>query len=262
LKNVRFLDGTINGILHRETILIVVVCVFSPEDTMNAHRLIVLSLGFLLCTALSNAQTNQPRVASYADTLDTYRLVVLSLSADGVSQTEMRQFASRLKAELGKVESLNVDTQPSEAQLAQYNDRFSPPCYSAECAVEAGEILGADLVATGTIVMIGETYVINLRLVSVDERRVVKRAVTRGKWTFEQIIGNVTPLVTAELIGLPQDKALMVESGVVFETEKTIDYDATMERIFTPRTIRNLVVGTLILYFVVSFLSSLDTLGG
>jgi hypothetical protein len=152
----------------------------------------------------------------------------LKVVGAGISAVEMSEFATRLRTELGAREQFSAVGLPTQVQLTQYREQSLQSCNTIECITAAGRILSADVVATGKVSRVRKRYIIELCLVSVEERRVVSVVKMRGKWSFGQLLEKVTPLAAAQLAGMSRREVetLAASEGVIFDIEKKTEYAA------------------------------------
>ena len=103
-------------------------------------------------------------------------LAVLELEAVGLTKSEAKILTQRLTSkmiELGDytvVERANIDKILSE-QKFQYSG-----CVATECAVEIGQLLGAEVTVIGTVSKFGKTYTIDSRIIKVESGEALRSA--------------------------------------------------------------------------------------
>jgi TolB-like protein len=129
----------------------------------------MLVAALALLAARSAAQTTPPKTQPL-----TIATMPLEASA-GMSAQEAALLTSRLNSELVNdgtfrvVERAKVDALLQEMGLQQ-----SGACDANECVVEVGKMLGVQLMVGGTVGRIGETYVIDTRMIAVSSGRIVR----------------------------------------------------------------------------------------
>lgn len=107
-------------------------------------------------------------------TTKTTIAVIDLASRGGLSQSEIGTLTDRLRSLLVQTQAFTVvDRGRMEEVLAEQGFQMSG-CTSAECAVEAGQILGVEQMMTGSIGKIGRLYTIDIILIHVGTSQILK----------------------------------------------------------------------------------------
>ena len=105
------------------------------------------------------------------------RAAILELKATGIDEAVVVNLTDLLTAEAGKIPGYRVISQAEIRDMLGFEmQKQSLGCDEASCFAQIGGALGADLIVTGTFAKIGETFVLNVRLIDIvkseTERRV------------------------------------------------------------------------------------------
>jgi TolB-like protein len=110
-------------------------------------------------------------------------------SRGGVSLDEVRLFSDRFAIELDGIRQYTlVPRSKMEEVLREQQFARSENCSAAECAIEAGKLLGVRYMAFGSMGMIGSLYTINTYLVDVESGVAVKTATTDFSGDKESVL--------------------------------------------------------------------------
>ncbi|MFQ5674546.1 MAG: hypothetical protein ACE5G1_01505 [bacterium] len=134
---------------------------------------------------------------------DKYSLAVLNLEAAGgdISRTDARLMSDRLVEELNATGVFYTMSQ-ADMERGLFAKNLDPSgCASIECAVRAGQALGVQLVVIGTITQALSNYAIELQMVHVASKTVVKDYRDKVEGELNDLYGNMR-FVARELIGL------------------------------------------------------------
>lgn len=134
---------------------------------------------------------------------DKYSLAVLNLDAVGgeISRTDARLISGRLVEELNATGVFYTMLQ-EDMERGLFTKNLDPSgCASIECAVRAGRALGVQLVVIGSITQTALNYAIDLKMVHVVSKTVVKDYRENVDGDLNDLYGNMR-FVARELIGL------------------------------------------------------------
>lgn len=146
-------------------------------------------------------------------------------SRGGVSLDEVRIFTDRFAIELDSLRQYTLVPRSKMKEVLQEQEfSRSDNCSAAECAMEAGKLLGVRYMAYGSIGLIGSLFTINTYLVDVETGAAVKTATTDYRGDKESVLTrgmrqNALNLLGAELqqgylnIQVNPDYALLAING-------------------------------------------------
>ncbi len=120
----------------------------------------------ILCVSLTNALIGQEKQT----------VAILDFEGLGISQHEAQLLTNRLRTLLVQSKSYNVIERGQMEQILEEQNFQLSGCTSQECAVEVGQLLGAQRIMTGSIGKIGETFTVDLRIINVETSEIVRTA--------------------------------------------------------------------------------------
>ena len=156
----------------------------------------------LLCALVSTLFVQDILVAQRRKG-DKYSLAVLNLNAigDNLPRTDVSLISGRLTEELSTTRLFYIMSQ-REMERGLFSKNLDPSeCSSIECAVRAGAALGVQLVVVGTISQNVSSYAIDLQMVHVSSKAVVKDYRDNIEGDLNDLYGNIR-FVAQEFMGL------------------------------------------------------------
>jgi len=140
-------------------------------------------------------------------------------SRGGLSQSEIGTLTDRLRSLLVRTNAFNVvDRGRMEEILAEQGFQMTG-CTSAECAVEAGQILGVEEMITGSIGKIGQLYTIDIILIDVGTSQIIKSITRDYRGEVEGLVGlmrsisdELGGITRATPISTPQTGGISIKS--------------------------------------------------
>ena len=116
-------------------------------------------------------------------------------------------FADRVRADaLRALPGVRVITRENLIVLLQNSGKQLDDC-EGECEVDTGRRIGADLVVSGDVLKVGQSYKLNLRLHETHEGRLLNGAVASGK-TVDELDANAAAAVQELLQPLREQPSL------------------------------------------------------
>ncbi len=126
--------------------------------------LLLLAALILLSSSVLVAQTDKPTLA------------VLNFDGLGISEPEVATLTNRFRANLAQVGPYTIIERGLMAQILQEQGFQETGCTTAECAVEVGQLLGAQLILAGSIGLVGSTWTVEMRIINVESGAIEKTA--------------------------------------------------------------------------------------
>lgn len=154
-------------------------------------RPIILTLAILITLAGLSAQGRKT-------------LAILEFDGFGLSGPEIQALTSRLRTNLTQLGTYCTIARGSMLQILEEQDFQLTGCTSDECAVEVGQLLGAELMLAGTICKVGNPWTVEMRVIDV-------RTGELTKFTSYDSQGSID-LVLTEGIGTAARKLAGVEA--------------------------------------------------
>jgi len=124
-----------------------------------------ISLGLLLLCCGLNWSVAQKAMA------------VIDFEPINISPGEALALTERFRTEIQMIDTINVYIDRSSMEMVLLEQGFQQTgCSSDECAVEMGQMLGAEEIIVGSIGLIGSTYSVNIRSISVENGKINRTA--------------------------------------------------------------------------------------
>jgi TolB-like protein len=128
-------------------------------------------------------------------------LAILDLDAQGVSRVEAGAVSDALRNAMAELKEYTVVERGQMQEILKEQGFQQTGCTSSECAVEAGKLLGARYLVVGGVGKLGETYVLNVRVVDVQTGVVVRVSSEKIRGKIDDILTMAIPVVAAKLCG-------------------------------------------------------------
>lgn len=158
--------------------------------SLEALRAVVSAL--VAMASIAVAQTPAPaRLTTIA---------VMPLQGKGVPATDADVITDAIATQMQQSGNLRVleraqmDRIMNEQGLAK-----SGACDGSECAVEMGKLLSVDQILVGSVGLVGHTYTLNLRIVSVQTGEVLKSRMKSNPGTIDDVLTRLVPEAVADL---------------------------------------------------------------
>jgi len=182
--------------------------------------IILLSIGY--------AQEGVPSVA------------VLDFDAKGIPDYEAETLTERLRSEIANTKAFRITDRKLLDKIINEQALQQSGCTTDECAAEVGQLLGAQYMISGSIGKLGETYTVDVKLVSVTTGAAERTKTASYKGPIAGLITEME-ILAWEISGLkPPQSLLMKQSGGDIAGKITV---AVLD--FSPRGISNLEAQTL-----------------
>ncbi|MCH7663474.1 MAG: PEGA domain-containing protein [Chloroflexi bacterium] len=109
-------------------------------------------------------------------------LAVLDFDGIGLTDTEVATLTNRLRTNMNQLGTYRVIERGRMINTFSKQNFQMSGCLSDDCALEAGRLLGAQFVMSGSIGKVGRAWSIEMRVIQVDSAAVIKTAsyATRG----------------------------------------------------------------------------------
>ncbi|MFB0516616.1 MAG: CsgG/HfaB family protein [Candidatus Neomarinimicrobiota bacterium] len=147
-------------------------------------------LWFLCFTAILCAQRNES-------------LAVLDLEGRGISAAETASLTDRLRSELVKTAEVTVVERGQMNRILTEQDFQLTGCTSDECAVEVGQLLGVSQMVAGSIGKLGNTYLLDIRIINVQTGAIVETMTRNYRGEIDGLIEQIESLAW-DIVGKPR----------------------------------------------------------
>jgi hypothetical protein len=131
-------------------------------------------------------------------------LAILELSTHGIPTTTAEEISDGIRAEMRHLSVYElIDPATIQSVLRDQNMGNSSECNQNSCAIQIGQILGADRVAMGSISLIDGTYSVNIRTIEINTGRIVNdvNEYYSGKPRYFQT--DLIPVIAAKMSDTP-----------------------------------------------------------
>jgi TolB-like protein len=120
-------------------------------------------------------------------------IAVMSLkAASGISDGEAVLVADRLRGELFNSGRVNVmEREQMSVILSEQGFQQSGACNDDKCMVQAGQLLGVEVIVSGSIGQLGSTFMINLRAVDVRTGRMTASVTKDARDNLDNLVGEI-----------------------------------------------------------------------
>ncbi len=116
----------------------------------------------------------EPPVTPVADDVNMPTLAIVDFEGIGVSAQEARVLTNRLGTQMVQIGRYQVIERGQMEQILQEQDFQLTGCISNECAVEIGQLIGAQQMLAGSFGKLGTAYTIDMRIIDVETGRILK----------------------------------------------------------------------------------------
>jgi len=136
-----------------------------------------------------------------------YSLGVLPFRHAGVEEYEAISLSNRLHSELVKTKKFRVvEIERIKDVLDEMGFQMTGTCNDEECVIQVGNMLGAKFMVTGSIGKVGRTYTVDVRIIKVENRRVIYARTGNTKGRIDELL-ELMREIALEVAGLNgQDK--------------------------------------------------------
>jgi hypothetical protein len=103
-------------------------------------------------------------------------IAVMELGGNNVDPSDLAGLTNRLRSELFKIGAYTVLERSEMDEVLKEQGFQQTGCVAAECAVQAGQVMGVEKMVVGSVDKVGKTYSATLRMVDVATGRIDKTA--------------------------------------------------------------------------------------
>ncbi|MEJ2053176.1 MAG: PEGA domain-containing protein [Calditrichaceae bacterium] len=139
-------------------------------------------------------------------------------SHGGLNPSEVGSLSDRLRSLLVKTNAFDVVDRGQMEEILKEQGFQMSGCTSAECAVEAGQILGVEEMITGSIGKIGRLYTIDIILIDVETSKIIKSITRDYQGEIEGLV-SLMQSITNELSSLQKAQTNTVKGGIYISSQ-------------------------------------------
>ena len=167
-------------------------------------------------------------------------VAVLDFDAKGIPDYEAETLTERLRSEIANTNAFRITDRKLLDKIINEQALQQSGCTTDECAAEVGQLLGAQYMISGSIGKLGETFTVDVKLVSVTTGAAERTKTASYKGPIAGMITEME-ILAWEISGLkPPQSLLMKRSGGQKSDKITV---AVLD--FSPRGISTLEAQTL-----------------
>ena len=134
-------------------------------------------------------------------------VAVMPLQAKGVTVTDADVITDAIATQLQQTGTQRVLERAQMDQiLKEQGFQQSGACEGGECAVQMGKILSVDRILVGSVGLVGHTYTLNLRLVSVGTGEVYRSDMKSVRGTIDDVLTKLVPETVSDLTSTTASK--------------------------------------------------------
>jgi curli biogenesis system outer membrane secretion channel CsgG len=174
---------------------------------------IIIALILLSSYFSSHAQQNKKTVA----------VLDFNSSSKEIQSDELQSLSTRFRSMLVKTQVYNVlERGKMDDILKEKNFILSDNCRSEECAVQVGQLLGADHIITGTIGKVGTLWTLDIRLIDITTGKIAQTVTQDVQGEMEKLVGVMNTMANA-IAGIHTVKKTEISASVLdlsFEIKK------------------------------------------
>ncbi len=179
----------------------------------DLSRLLFLCLFLVLLSPIAGSAQSQTQLPMLVG--------VMELEANGVSVSEARSIADRLRIYLNRSQVFEVlERRQMEGILREQGFQLSGACDTDECVIDVGKILGARKMIAGSVSKVGIVYSLQVRIVDVTTGRIEQTAFADTGGDIGNVLQEGTLRAALQLIqavrvslGLPPSEDLLSEEA-------------------------------------------------
>ena len=167
-------------------------------------------------------------------------VAVLDFEANGIPDYEAETLTERLRSEIANTNAFRITDRKLLDKIINEQALQQSGCTTDECSAEIGQLLGAQYMISGAIGKLGETFTVDVKLVSVSTGAAERTKTASYKGPIAGMITEME-ILAWEISGLkPPQSLLMKRSGGQKSDKITV---AVLD--FAPRGISSLEAQTL-----------------
>jgi len=183
-------------------------------------------LFFSMNVFLFSQESPQSTDIDSEDTVST--IAVLPLEGQGISDSETGILTERLRSALVQDGRYDVVERTQMDDIMKEQGFQQTGCLTDECLVQAGLILGAKQMVTGTVGKIGNSFAIDIRLFDVETAKIIKAVTRDHQGTIDGLL-TVMEEIAFELAGERPQKTTQTVTSVPSEETDTELIDQVIE---------------------------------
>ena len=156
--------------------------------------------------------------------IDKKTMALLDFKSDYFEESEKKIITDKLRAELIKTGSFTLVEREDMVTVLREQGFQQIACSSSECAIEAGQVLGAELIAIGRIDKLKNLLLMSLRVIDVKTGKIINAAGAEAEGAVSEVLEHCMEELVNEINN--QKKLLAQSVYSVVQYKSTINpYD-------------------------------------
>ena len=129
-------------------------------------------------------------------------LAILDFEGIGISDSEARVLSNRLGTQMVQIGRYQVIERGQMEQILQEQDFQMTGCTSDECAVEIGQLIGAQQMLAGSFGKLGDVYTIDMRIIDVETGRILRTTSFDVEGSIQRLLSEGLPNAVRRIVGM------------------------------------------------------------
>lgn len=142
-------------------------------------------------------------------TIDKKTMALLDFKSDLFEESEVKIITDKLRAELIKTGSFTLVEREEMVTVLKEQGFQQIACSSSECAIEAGQVLGAEMIAIGRIDKLDKLLLMSLRVIDVKTGKIINAAGTEAEGAVSEVLEKCIETLVTEI---NNQKRLLVQN--------------------------------------------------
>jgi TolB-like protein len=155
-------------------------------------------------------------------------------TSGGLEKSEVSALSNRFRGILVKTNAFEVVEREKMNEVLKAQDfNISDACNTAECAVQVGQLLGVETMIAGDLGKIGDTYTIDLRLISVQTGKILQTQTQDYQGKVDGLLGVMQTMANA-IAGIRETRATVKKfnlsiTSILPKKAKTMDVNIMID---------------------------------
>lgn len=142
-------------------------------------------------------------------------------SSGGIPLDEMKSLTNRFRGILVQTSTFNVIERDQMAQLLKEQDfTLTDMCNTNECAVQVGQMLGAEQMISGSVGKVGKVFTIDLKLIDVSTGKILQTQSKNYRGDSEGLL-VIMKIIAKQFAGLKVDKKELDELETISQPKSS-----------------------------------------
>ena len=123
----------------------------------------------------------------------------MGFEATNIDAAEVKILTDRLTTKMAQAGKFVIIERARMNEVLAEQGFQQSGCVSSECAVEAGSMLGVEIIVTGSIGKLGDLYTMDVRAISVESGKIINQASRDCECKISVVLREVIPYIAQEL---------------------------------------------------------------